>query len=231
MKKLLLILVTLSVLAPLAHLEAKDGRKKTKGNDTINVKCKLFSANLYYGIELGEKPTPTLVDTLVGEIEEYDTNKELDLVVITAKQLGFTNQTNITWDEILDSAENKGYGVCPPQAGPEFFILSQNAPSQKAYLWQRTFNGRPIFVGMERIRHHLYDNKKGKHPLFGHKNYFDYVFCIKSNIAKHNFELGYCATNSVTDTKRYTWDYNDRFIFLRKTRTDTYNSSVLCKSR
>lgn len=215
MKKLLITLAMGITLIPFAFATGHDkGHKKAK--DTLNVKCKIYSPDLYYGIELGEKPTATMVDTLVGEIQEYDTDADLNLVVITAQNLGFTNQTNILWEQILDSAAKRGFGICPAQIGPELYVLSQNVTSQKQLLSNNVVNNRPIFVGMEKIRHTLIKMQRGGYHPFRHKDFFDYVFCIKSDNQKKDYELGYCATNSTIAGEAFVWNYNDKFVFVNK---------------
>ncbi len=229
MKNLLITLGLGITLIPSVFASGHDNKGSKKAKDTINIKCELYSPNLYYGIELGEKPTATMVDTLVGEIENYDTDANLNLVVITAQNLGFTNQTNILWEQILDSAQKRGFGICPAQIGPELYVLSQNIPSQKKLLSSSVINNRPIFVGMDKIRHTLNKLKKNGYHPFRHRDFFDYVFCIKSDNQKHEYELGYCATNSTTAGEAFVWNYNDKFIFVNKPHS--CNLSVSYSSR
>src|SRR5690348_8143093 len=120
MKKIILLICTAGLINS-GHLYATNNNKGTKAKDTLNLKCLLFSANLFYGIELGEKPVRDMVDTLVSEIPGYDSATQLNLVVVSARDLGFKGYKYILWEDILDSAESKGYEICPPQVGPELY--------------------------------------------------------------------------------------------------------------
>lgn len=214
MKKLLTLLYA-GCLINAGHLGATTNAKSNKGKDTISIRCMLFSPNLFYGIELGEKPVRDMVDTLVSEIPSYDTASELNLVIVSARELGFKGYKNILWEDILDSAESRGYEICPPQVGPELYVLSQNMPHGKALLNQKVANGRPIFIGMDRIRHNIIGQKNGGFAFLKRKNHFDYVFCIKSSPKRHSYELGYSATNTATQDEDFTWSTDDMFIFIK----------------
>lgn len=224
MKKILTLLF-LSMLTGITTSYAITKGSKPKTKDTLSIKCLLFSPNLFYGIELGEKPVRDMVDTLVGQINMYDTAKELDLVILSGRDLGFSNQQNILWQQILDSATTRGYGVCPPQAGPEIYVLSQNMKQGHALLARRAAEGKPIFVGMNKLR--FSGNTNNKSGIFGsEKHSFDYVFCIKSGRQKNSYDLGYCATGAVKGRTKYVWTSNDLFIFVNKNQRPT-NSHVM----
>ena len=188
-----------------------------KEKDTISVKCKLFCPNLFYGIELGEKPVPDIVDTLVNEIPYYDTAHRLKVVIVSGKDLGFTNETDISWDAIIDSAENRGYTICPPQLGPELYVLSQNLPAGRTLLTDHVLKGKPLFIGMDRLRH-MGSDDEGKqsagHSIFKRKDYYDFVFCIKAGSKLNSYALGYSVTNTASDKKSYGWTSTDMFIFI-----------------
>jgi hypothetical protein len=179
--------------------------------DTVHLKCVLFSSRLFYGIELGEKTLPTMVDTLVSEIQHYDSGSNITLVVVTAKDLGFRMMSGLMWDDILDSAKSHGYELCPPQIAPEMFVMSQNMSKQSA-IGERIAEGKPVFIGMERIKHTDKLNRK----IFKHGDHFDYVFCIRANKNTNEYELGYSATNTTSFDEDFVWNKDDYFVFMVK---------------
>jgi hypothetical protein len=211
MKKYLLVLACI-LQGILAYAHNKD----TANKDTLNIRLILSSAGLFYGIELGDKPLNDLVDTLVGEIPYDDSSSRMNLVIITGKELGFTNQTHIRWRVILDSAKKKGYHLCPPQTAADLYVLSKNMPKGRNLINQKVANGKPIFMGMHRIRHNVgMQKKRFLFFTFTRKVYFDYVFCLKANSRKNAFILGYSATDSSSGSEKdYIWAYNDTFIFI-----------------
>lgn len=205
MKKLSFLLFI--ALAAINVCYAGGLKKQHNPKDTLSVKCLLFSPDLFYGIELGEKPLRDMVDTLVSQINMYDSSDVLNLVIVSGRDLGFTNQQDILWQQIIDSAQSRGYGICPPQAGPEIFVLSQNQKNGHNLLARKVATGKPVFIGMNKIAYK--DNtSKGQG--------FNYVFCIKSNGYKNSYSLGYSATSSVNRHKKYTWSSSDMFIFVNK---------------
>jgi hypothetical protein len=215
MKTLFLLFITIIFLiCGVVYASSKNHVNHPK-KDTMALKCILYSADLFYGMELGEKPVRDMVDTLVGEIPSFDSSSRLNLVILSGRDLGFKTQTNIFWEQILDSAEAKGYELCPPQVAPELYVMSQNMPARNT-IKQKVSNGRPIFIGMNRIRHQIKNDRKGVFSIFSNKEYFDYVFCIKSNPKKNMYAIGYSATNSVHYDKDFIWTNDDLFIFLNK---------------
>lgn len=216
MKKTVAILLLGLLLGPGLVTASNNNNSSTK-KDTIQLKCLLFCPNLFYGIELGEKPVKDIVDTLVSEIPYYDTAQSLKLVIISAKDLGFTNESDISWDEILDSADSRGYGACPPQLGPELLVLSQNLMKNQAILNNDNLKGKPLFIGMDKLRHiNRNDRKPSTHSIFKRKNYYDFIFCVKENTKSNLYELGYSITDTPDDDKDFVWNSNDLFIFLSK---------------
>jgi len=223
MKTLLTSLLATSLLLTSVLTFAKSGPQK----DTLSLKCMLYSANLFYGMELGEKPLHDMVDTLVSEVPYFDSTNKLNLVILSAKDLGFTAANGLLWDDILDSAEARGYQVCPAQVAPEIYMMTQNMESSRNLIKQKMPAERPIFVGMDRIRHHI--QTKGLLSIFTNKKYFDYVFCIKANAKKTACELGYSPTNSVNNDKSFGWSNNDLFIFVNKPKVDRTKGQI-CKN-
>jgi len=223
MKTLLTFLLTGSLLLPTALTFGKGGPQK----DTLTLKCMLYSSSLFYGMELGEKPLHDMVDTLVSEVPYFDSTNKLNLVILSGRDLGFTQANGLLWDDILDSAEARGYQVCPAQIAPEIYMMTQNVESSRNLIKQKMPAERPIFVGMDRIRHHL--ETKGLFSIFNNKKYFDYVFCIKANAKKTSCELGYSATNSVNNDKNFGWSNDDLFIFVNKTKIDKSKGQI-CKN-
>ncbi len=208
-----LLFVYLFILSDISSAHTRD----TLNRDTLNVRLILSSAKLFYGIELGEKPLSDLVDTLVGEINYNERTTVLNLVVITGKELGFTNQTHIRWKQIVDSAKKKGYRLCPPQTAADLYVISKNMPHGRNLLTQKVENGKPIFMGMGQERHIVSTQRKKFLFIFPytHRVYFDYVFCLKANSKKSAFILGYSATDASSGSKKdYIWTYNDMFIFV-----------------
>src|SRR5581483_959160 len=203
MKKIVLFLIAGILLIPCTifaqNAKANMMHRKHR-KDTLHIKCMLFSSRLFYAIELGEKPVATMVDTLVSEIKQYDSGAEFTLVLLTAKDSGFRMMSGLMWDDILDSAKSHGYQLCPPQMAPEIFVWSQNLPKQNV-IGERVAEGRPIFIGMDRIKH----EDKQKRKIFKHSDHFDYIFCIKDNPKNGEFELGYSATNTVNFDKDFVW--------------------------
>lgn len=217
MKKILAILILGYLVNPVSASNHNNGKKE---KDTISLKCLLSSPTLFYGIELGEKPVRDIVDTLVNEIPTYDTAQQVKLVILSGKDLGFTNQTNISWNAILDSAKSKGYRVCPPQIGPELYVLSQNMPGTQTLLTNKTLKGRPLFIGMDKLRHmgtEETQTSKG-FKLFERKPFYDFIFCIKSNTSLTDYVLGYSVTNTSTDDNSFGWTSSDMFIFISKAK-------------
>jgi hypothetical protein len=188
--------------------------------DTLSLRCILSCPGLFYGVELNEKPVRDIVDTLVGEIPHYDTGKVLKVVIVSGKDLGFTNETGISWKTIVDSAQGRGYELCPAQLGAELFILSQNMPSGKTLLHNHVLKGKPLFIGMEPLKHHVIENLDDfgvpLMAIFKRKDYFNYVFCIKSGTQLNSYDLGYSITESARDKKNYLWTSTDMFIFVNK---------------
>ncbi len=215
MKKLITILMLGYILNPLSVNASAHGSSK-KENDTISVKCLLFSPNLFYGIELGEAHVCGTVDTLLNEIPNYDTTQKLKVVVVSARELGFKGEADIPWDEIMDSATHKGYGICPPQLGPELYVALQNIPAGRKLLSKNILKDKPLFIGMDKLRHMNNDGKKASVHSRKNKNYYDFVFCIESNTKLHSYELGYSVTDAARDSKGYIWSSNDMFIFISR---------------
>jgi len=114
MKKILtLLLLSNLVNAVMASVPDSIARKK----DTISLRCTLSSPGLFYGAELNEKPVRDIVDTLLGEIPNYDTGKVLRAVIVSGKDLGFVNNNNISWKMLIDSAQKKRVYTLPSAVG------------------------------------------------------------------------------------------------------------------
>lgn len=217
MKKIFIISLLFCFAIP-HQLVALSGRD-TVSKDTLKIKCVLSSAKLFYGFELGEKPVRDVVDTLVGEISFNDSTSNLDLVIVSGKDLGFKDETDILWTEIIDSARKRGYKICPPQTAADLYVISKNMPQGRSLIAQKLKSGRPVFIGMEDEEHEIRIEKKDIFFLFPyyHKIFYDYVFCLKSNAKKDAFMLGYAITSSSNkNDKQYIWSYNDLFIFINK---------------
>lgn len=224
MKTLLTILMIGSLMVPVSMNAANKHNTPAQHKDTMSMRCILYTPELFYGIELGEKNAKDMVDTLVGEVPFYDTNDNYNLVILSARDLGFENERDIFWQDILDSAESKGYGVCPAQVAPELFVQSQNM-SNSSLLAKRASGSRPLFVGMDKIKHAAVTAKKNRQA----KDAFDYVFCIKRDTRKHAYALGYCATNKANNRAEFTWNSNDLFIFIDKPNKRK-NKATYCKN-
>jgi len=211
MKKIIPIVLFVLLFAPYIasaqHGQSTMYQKKHK-KDTLQLKCVLFSDRIFYGIELGEKAVPTMVDTLVSEIHQYDSGAVLTLVIVSAKDLGFRMMSGLMWDDILDSAKSHGYQLCPPQVAPEIFVMSQNMPKHNI-IGERVAEGKPVFIGMDRIKH----TDKQKRKIFKNSDHFDYVFCIRAN-KNNEYELGYSATNTTNYDKDFVWNKDDFFVFV-----------------
>ncbi len=209
MRKLILI-IGLSWIIP-AFVIGANARGNHNKKDTITLKCILFSANLFYGCELGEKPVCDMVDTLVSEIRDYDSSSKLQLVVVSLKDLGFAGWKNIPWNDILDSAAKHGYKPCLPQVGPEIIVMSQMVHHAQPLLPTDMSDNKPIYIGMKKIKHVPIRNNTGTISGLRSDNSFEYIFCIKGTHKKGEYMLGYCATDF--DKHIYSWTDKDRFIF------------------
>lgn len=189
------------------------GYPPKNNRDSLKLKCILYSANLFFGCELGEKPLNEEVDTLVTEINNYDSSSQLNLVLVSAKDLGFRGWRNIFWNAIIDSALNHGFRLCPPQAGPEILVMTQGGQQTSGFMAANQPDGKPIYIGMDKLRHNKEHEKKGRYLLSGANNYFDYVFCIRQEGKNDAYQLGYCITDNATHL--FTWTEDDLFLFVR----------------
>jgi|GEM_PF-1443099 hypothetical protein len=215
MKKILTLLLLSNVInAVMASVPDSTARKK----DTISLRCSLSSPGLFYGAELNEKPVRDIVDTLLGEIPNYDTGKVLRAVIVSGKDLGFVNNNNISWRALIDSAQKRGYTLCPPQLGAELLLLSQNIPKGKTLLSKHVLQGKPLFIGMQPLRHRVKENLDDFGvpliAIFKRKDYYDFVFCIKSGVHLNSYDLGYSVTESARDKKSFLWSSSDMFMFI-----------------
>lgn len=196
---------------PVSHNTAMNGN--IKGMDTINLKCLLYSPKLFYACELGEKPVSNLVDSLVGEIKNYDSSRRLNLVIVTLKDLGFGGWKGIPCAAILDSARSHGYKLCPPQTGPELIVLSQTCRRRHSRIPGGLAAGKPIYIGMKKLRHYISGSKSISPNGLGGGVFFDYIFCIKGGRRGGDCQLGFCATDNVTHI--FSWTDEDRFILVQ----------------
>lgn len=212
--KSLIVILALCWIAPPPNT-GMGAHEKTEGQDTINLKCILFSPKLFYGCELGEKPMSTLVDTLVGEIQNYDSSCELHLVTVSLKELGFGGWKGIPCNVILDSARRHGYKLCPPQTAPELIVLSQIGRRSHPIFSKTLSDSKPYFIGMNTLRHYSTTDKQGKTIGHSRGSFFDYIFCVKSSHKKGECQLGFCATTNTTHI--FSWTDDDRFIFVQNT--------------
>jgi len=179
-----------------------------KQDNVFSVNCLLTSPNLFYASELGEKPVKDKVDSLVGDIQYNEANTSLDLVVVSANDLGFKNLEDVEWDEILDSALARGYALCPQQTGPELYVLAEN--KSKSVKLPKLPTNTPVFIGMPQI------DKTINHKVLGinFKKNMGYVFCLKAEGQNKSYKLGYCTTNK--EEENYFWSSKDMFIFAKK---------------
>jgi hypothetical protein len=69
---------------------------------------------------------------------------EVDLVKVTAAELGFKN--SVRRDQIYDRAKELGLELCPPEVGPQLRLQYKDQP-----------NGEWIHIGMEPIRDSIGD--------------------------------------------------------------------------
>jgi hypothetical protein len=183
-------------------------RNLNKAENAFSVNCLLTSPNLFYACELGEKPVMDKVDSLVGNIQYNTDNASIDLVVVSANDLGFKNLADVEWDEILDSALARGYALCPQQTGPELYVMAANK-SKTVKLPKLPIN-TPVFIGMPQI------DKTVSHKVLGFKVQKNegYVFCLKAQGQNKSYKLGYCTTNK--EDENYFWTSQDMFIFAKK---------------
>jgi hypothetical protein len=184
-------------------------RNVVKAENVFSVNCLLTSPGLFYASELGEKPVMDKVDSLVGQIQyNVNNNNSLDLVVVSAKDLGFKELVDVQWDEILDSALARGYALCPQQTGPELYVLAAN--KSKTEKLPKLPSNVPVFIGMPQI------DKTVSHKVLGFKvtRNEGYVFCLQSQGQNKSYKLGYCTTNK--EDENYFWTAQDMFIFAKK---------------
>src|SRR5690349_17044363 len=118
MKKSLILLLFINLCIS-CFGQGMHAHRQTGATDTFSVKNILSSVNLYYGLELGEKRQADVLDTLLHETQFTDSLKHFKLVILQVKQLGIKNKQHIYVEDILDSAKNQGYKLCPPQVGAE----------------------------------------------------------------------------------------------------------------
>jgi hypothetical protein len=89
------------------------------------------------GMKLGDWASDVLGKP---EFVVSDKETELDLVVVTVKNLGFKN--GATREKIYARAKELGLDLCPPEVGPQLRLQYQNQP-----------NGEWILIGMDPIRY------------------------------------------------------------------------------
>ena len=200
MKKLLLLLLVTGSLTS-SNLFANNNNGIGARKDTFSIKCLLFSPNAFYAAELGETPLKNTVDSLAGTIT-YDTTQNLNLVVVSAADLGLQSLADVQWDELLDSAISHGYQPCPAQIGPELYLLSQcvklhNMPTNV-----------PVFIGMQEIT-----PKKHKFVGISLKKEESFIFCLKSKDHGKSYKLGYASTQ--LGNKSFIWSAEDKFVFVK----------------
>lgn len=202
MKNLLLIMLTIGSLITSNAMAGTEKRKTAPIIDTFTVHCLFSSANIFYAAELGEKQSPDKVDSLVGVID-YDSTQSIHLALVSASDLGFKNLDDVQWSEILDSAISHGYKVCPPQIGPEIYLLSQCKKMHNIPV------NVPVFIGMPEIKEYT------KHKFLGitAQNEQSYIFCLKTNAKNKSCELGYTTTKY--SSKHFCWTSTDKFLFVK----------------
>jgi len=201
MKNSILILLVAGSLTAGNLFATNNNRNNGAKRDTLNIKCLLYSPNAFYAAELGETPLKSTVDSLAASIP-YDSTQNLNLVVVSATDLGLQNLADVQWDELLDSAISHGYQPCPAQAGPELYLLSQCVKLHNMPTTQ------PIFIGMQEIT-----PKKHKFMGISLKKEEAFVFCLKSKDHGKSYKLGYASTQ--LGNKSYIWSADDKFVFVK----------------